>query len=62
VALKLAQSTFKPQKNLQKLCETAPKHAVSGFKGPIVTLWQQWGAKFPFTSKLTQGHACFRPG
>jgi hypothetical protein len=47
-------------KKSEKPIKTVQKQLFLGVGCPIVTLWQQWGAKFPFTSKLTQRHACFR--
>ncbi|MDX8440767.1 hypothetical protein [Mesorhizobium australafricanum] len=41
------------RKNLKIPPKTGQKQPILGLKGPIVTLRQQWGANFPFTSKLT---------
>ncbi|WP_210238634.1 hypothetical protein [Mesorhizobium sp. M1D.F.Ca.ET.184.01.1.1] len=48
------------QEKAAKTFQYAQKQAISGEIGPIVTLWQQWGRNFPFTSKLTLRNAYFR--
>ncbi|TIV98518.1 MAG: hypothetical protein E5V85_11055 [Mesorhizobium sp.] len=57
---KLAQLGSSVGKKSQNPPKTTPKRAILRGIGPIVTLWQQWGRNFPFTSKLTLRNACFR--
>jgi hypothetical protein len=47
------------QKKSGKRAGRGQKTAFLEAFGPIVTLWQQWGENFPFTSTFTQRNACF---
>jgi len=53
IGVQIARTGIKQSKKSEETAQNRAKQPNLGLAGPIVTLWQQWGANFPFTSKLT---------
>ncbi|MBZ9659672.1 hypothetical protein LB523_11510 [Mesorhizobium sp. ESP-6-4] len=53
IGAQVARTGVKGSKKSGETAKNGAKTAGFGLTAPIVTLWQQWGANFPFTSKLT---------